>query len=102
MHFRHPQIQVQAILARAWIRKNHVVIDVRLNAARPVLGRLSHSAPRRRRLRRLPAQRAYRWCSVRDSFERANLAVSADHAFQNSIGRLLLHVAQLRPRQLGR
>ena len=95
MIFRHPQVKIQAIFAGPVVVEDHVIEDASLHGARPVVNGAANTGPRRGRLRRLPAQRADRRRSIRNSLERAYLVVGADHAFQHSIHSAHLHGAQL-------
>src|SRR6202035_3172397 len=53
---RRPDVEGEAILAHPRIAKDRVFDDGWLHATRPETGGLSHAPPRRRGLRRLPAQ----------------------------------------------
>src|SRR5215469_97158 len=100
VYFRHPQIQVQTVLARAVIPKHHVAKNIRLHATRPKLDSFSHPFPRGHWLRWFPAQRTNWRRRKRNSLETADFPIGTNTAFQHSVRRTLLHVSNLRSTSL--
>ena len=77
---RSPDVQREAVFARAGIVKDHVCINNRLHAVRAERGRVAHALPFGRRLRRLPAERSDRRSSVGNSFECADFLVRGERS----------------------
>ncbi len=91
----HPQVQVQAVLARPAVIKDHVRENDALHRSRAVLLGLAHAGPRDDGLGRPPAQRSHGRCRIGDPLEGAHLAIRAHHALKHPVGGALPDIRDL-------
>src|SRR5581483_8494569 len=98
---RGPDVEVEAILARAVVAENHVPKDAGLHAAGAELRGFANTFPGRDGLGSLPAQLADGRRGVGNALEDVNFAVRAGRAFDFSGGgfHLIRESDECRPQQ---